>query len=187
MPALVLASGSPRRRDLLRVIGLEPQIEPADIDETPLEGEGAATYVERLAREKATTPVTDLPVVAADTAVVLDGRIIGKPIDRDDAEAILRSLSGCTHQVLTGLAVRQDADVRSVVVTTDVDFVDLSNADIDRYLATDEPWDKAGAYGMQGAGGLFVAEIRGNPSNVIGLPLADLWRLAKSMGIDLFA
>ena len=187
MSTWVLASGSPRRRDLLRVIGLEPQIIPADIDETPEPGEEPPVYVRRLAREKAATPQTEHPVIAADTVVVLDGEIVGKPVDHADGRRILRALSGRTHQVLTGVAVRLGSQIDSTVVETEVDFVDLDDADIDRYLATDEPWDKAGAYGMQGAGGLFVARIRGNPSNVIGLPLADLWQLCSRMDIDLFA
>ena len=128
---------------------------------------------------------TDLPVIAADTAVVLDGEILGKPIDHADAHRMLSGLSGRRHDVVTGVAVRHGDRVESLVARTIVDFVELTDADIEHYLATDEPWDKAGAYGMQGAGGLFVKSIEGNPSNVIGLPLADLWGLCRSMGIDL--
>ena len=167
---LTLASGSPRRLTLLEELGLNPTVRPADIDETPRLGESAATYVERLAVEKgAAVGDTDDVIISADTIVVLDGELLGKPIDDADAASMLRRLSGRTHEVMTGVAVRRGDEVSSFVETTVVHFAELSDADINWYVGTGEPADKAGAYGMQGRGGAFVKSIEGSYDNVIGL------------------
>jgi len=170
--ALILASGSPRRLTLLSELGLTPTVRPADIDETPEPGEAAADYVERLAIEKgaAITAQPEDVVISADTIVVLDGELLGKPIDNADAAAMLRRLSGRTHQVMTGVAVRRGEARNSFVETTTVHFATLTEADITWYVGTGEPTDKAGAYGMQGRGGAFVVSIDGSYDNVIGLP-----------------
>ena len=171
---LILASGSPRRLALLEELGLRPAVRPADIDETPKPNEAAAAYVERLAIEKgAAVPGQVNPedvVISADTIVVLDGELLGKPTNDADAAAMLRRLSGRTHEVMTGVAVRHDERVDSFVETTVVHFGELTDYDIDWYVGTGEPADKAGAYGMQGRGGAFVSSIEGSYDNVIGLP-----------------
>ena len=172
---VVLASSSPRRLDLLRSIGVEPEVRPADIDETPHQGEGPAAYVERLAQGKAVAVArAGEVVVAADTTVVLEGRIIGKPSGRAEALDTLRALSGRTHTVYTGVAVLSPAGTSGVTVTSEVTFVKASEDFLDWYTGTGEPYDKAGAYGLQGAGAMMVAGVRGSVSNVLGLPLAEL-------------
>jgi septum formation protein len=183
---VVLASGSPRRRDLLASLGVTFDVVVPNVDETIAPGELPRPYVERLARAKANAVDQPLSlVVAADTTVVLDGDIIGKPRDRDDARAILTRLGGRTHTVHTGVAVALGSDLRSVVVDTTVTFAPLDSAMIDWYVATGEPDDKAGAYGMQGTGNVLVERIAGSPSNVIGLPLRAVVDLAASLGVDL--
>ena len=146
---LILASGSPRRLTLLQELGLEPLVVPADIDETPQPGEDAASYVERLAIEKGAAVVSgadaDAVIVSADTIVVLDGELLGKPVDDADASAMLRRLSGRTHEVMTGVAMRRGDEVSSFVETTIVHFAELTDDDIAWYVATREPADKAGA------------------------------------------
>ncbi len=185
-PAVVLASGSPRRRDLIASLGLSFEIVVPDIDETTRPGEAPVDYVERLARDKAAAVARPgALIIAADTTVVLGGEIIGKPVDRADARSMLRRLSGRTHTVATGVALALESAVVAEVVETAVTFVALSDAAIDWYVATGEPGDKAGAYGMQGTGNAFVAAIAGSPSNVIGLPLATVITLAASLGVDL--
>ena len=174
----MLASSSPRRLDLLRNIGVEPEVRPADIDETPHEGEDPAGYVTRLARAKAAAVARPGEVVvAADTTVVIDGRIIGKPADRAEALDSLRLLSGRTHTVYTGLAVLSGAGCSGVTVTSEVTFVKASEEFLDWYAGTGEPYDKAGAYGLQGVGAMLVAAVQGSVSNVVGLPLAELHEL----------
>ena len=171
---LILASGSPRRLSLLQELGFDPTVWPTDIDETPRPGETPEDYVERLALEKggalggAIEPAD--VVVSADTIVALDGSLLGKPKNDADATAMLRRLSGRRHHVLTGVAVRRHDTVHSFVETTTVRFGELSDADIAWYVATGEPSDKAGAYGIQGRGGAFVISIEGSYDNVIGLP-----------------
>lgn len=184
MTALVLASASPRRQELLRGLGVEFTVVPADVDERELPGEPPIAYVERVARHKAAAVVAALGtdagnalVLAADTTVDVDGEILAKPVDDDDARRMLRLMSGRTHQVHTAVVLSGQGQVRAVTVTTDVTFVPLGDDVIDWYLAIGEHRDKAGAYGMQGAGGVLVARIDGSPSNVIGLPLAETWRL----------
>jgi septum formation protein len=179
---VVLASSSPRRLDLLRLIGVEPEVRPADIDETPRPGEDPAAYVSRLAQGKATTVARPGEVVvAADTTVVIDGRIIGKPADRPEALESLRTLSGRTHTVFTGVAVLSDSGVASVTVTSEVTFVKISAEFLDWYTGTPEPYDKAGGYGLQGAGAMLVAGVNGSVSNVLGLPLAELNDLVQTL------
>ncbi len=188
---LILASGSPRRRELLSRIGIFPTVEPAAIDETPAEGEGAAAYVERMAREKAVVAARPGRVVlAADTTVALEGVILGKPDDRDDAAAMLRSLSGRTHQVMTGMAVVvTGADgtpvIHSAVDTTDVVASEIAADRIAWYVASGDADDKAGAYGLQGAAGLFVDRIEGSANGVIGLSLLVVEQLFARHGLDL--
>jgi len=183
--ALVLASGSPRRRELLALLAIPFVVSPADIDETPLPGEAATVYVERLAREKAAAVCApEAVVLAADTTVVLDGEILGKPVDDAEAKAMLRALAGRVHLVHTGVAVASAAEVRSLVVTTAVTFPPMSGSDIEWYVATGEPAGKAGAYAIQGAGGLFVERIDGSASSVVGLPLAEARALLRASGVQ---
>jgi len=175
-PRLILASSSPRRRELLSAAGFVLDVVPADIDETPRPGENPRDLVVRLALEKAaktaaTHGSNDVIVVAADTAVVLDDVAYSKPIDDDDARGMLRRLSGRTHQVLTGWCVRQGDEVDSGVVETAVTFRPLADHEIDRWLETGEHRDKAGAYAIQGGAIVFVASVDGCLSNVIGLPV----------------
>jgi septum formation protein len=181
---LVLASASPRRRDLLAAVGLRFIVVPADIDEAPRPWEKPIAYVERLAVAKAQA-VDGEVVLAADTTVSIDGRILGKPRDGADAVAMLRSLQGRTHAVHTGVALRRRDQIASAVVTSEVTFAPVTDAWIDWYVATGEPLDKAGAYAVQGAGGLFVASVEGSPSNVVGLPLHVVAVLARRLGVDL--
>lgn len=187
----VLASGSPRRREILARLDVYPAIEPADIDETPRSDESAAAYVERLAREKAAVSARPGRVVlAADTSVVRDGAILGKPSDPDDARAMLRSLSGRRHDVMTGVAVAvTDAAgttvVHSAVEHGTVEIVDLTADRIDWYATSGEPDDKAGAYGLQGAAGIFADRVDGSVTNVIGLPLPLVDDLFARHGLDL--
>ncbi len=178
---LVLASGSPRRHELLASLGLSFVVDAADIDETELPGEDPRTYVVRLARTKAEhvaarhSPGT--VVIGADTTVDLSGTILGKPDDPAHAAAMLRGLSDATHCVHTGMAVAVagagDAPW-TFISTTDVTFRPLDDDDIARYVSTGEPMGKAGAYAIQGIGGALIARVHGNVQNVIGLPLADL-------------
>jgi septum formation protein len=185
---LVLASASPRRRDLLQLLGLRFEVRPAEADETPRPDEAPAALVRRLATAKAAAVVSgtgDEVVIAADTVVEVDGATLGKPADPDDAAAMLRRLSGRTHRVLTGLAVRHGAGAATAVVVTAVSFTALTEADIAWYVATGEPLDKAGAYAIQGAGGVFVERIDGSYHNVVGLPLAELASTCARMDIDL--
>ena len=181
--SLVLASGSPRRRDLLNGAGLTFAVRAADIDETPLLDESPTAYVRRLSIEKsaasAASPLasTSDVIIAADTTVEANGLILEKPQDDDDAYGMLRRLSGRSHQVHTGVtvSVARDGARRSstILVTTEVFFVSLTDEMIDWYLATGEANDKAGAYGIQGAAAAFVERVDGSVTNVIGLPLAE--------------
>jgi septum formation protein len=184
---LVLASGSPRRHQLLSSVGVDFTAVAPDIDERPVDGEDPITYVERLAREKAVAVAVDPAniVVAADTTVALGRQILGKPADADDARRMLRDLSGRSHDVHTAVAVRVDGRVVSTVVTTRVSMTDLSDDDLDWYLGTGEPLDKAGAYALQEGGGLFVDRVEGSASNVVGLPLAVLAELLAAEGFPL--
>ena len=188
---LVLASQSPRRRQLLEQLGLTFRCEPADVDESWVDGEDPVTYVARVAQLKADAiaerfgRADDICVVAADTTVDLDGEILAKPDDDAHARSMLRSLSGRAHQVHTAVVGWSTTASRTATVTTDVSFVELSDADIDWYLSLGEHRDKAGAYGMQTAGGVFVDRIDGSPSNVIGLPLAETAEILRTCGLPL--
>ncbi len=196
-PRLVLASGSPRRREVLSGLGAAFEVRPVDIDESPAEGEAPDAYVLRLARSKAIASVEtgtggDEIVLAADTIVVLDGALLGKPRDAADAKAMLERLSGRWHEVLTGVAVHSVArgrvarDLRlSDLCRTRVRFAGLSAKEIDWYVGSGEPLDKAGAYGIQGLGALFVDSVEGNYSNVVGLPLPLTYRLLREAGFSL--
>ena len=188
--ALILASASPRRRDLLEQLGVQFRCEPADIDESARTGEKPVDYVERMACEKAAvvaarySEVDGLAVLAADTSVVIDEDVLGKPRDHFDALGMLARLSGRSHSVLTGICLlAPDGDSRSQVVETQVKFVQLTREQCEAYLATDEPWDKAGAYAIQGLAGAFVSAIEGSYSNVVGLPLTETWQLLSGQGI----
>jgi len=183
---VVLASGSPRRAELLRRIGLEPVIRPADVDETPLADEDPGALVARLAGAKAkATWVGEELVIAADTVVVLGDQLLGKPTSVGDAATMLEALSGRTHRVLTGVHLIRGDRSASAVEETSVRFRALTAAEIMAYVATGEPLDKAGGYGIQGAGGMFVESITGSDSNVVGLPLATVVRLAGDLGVEL--
>lgn len=171
---LVLASGSPRRRELLAGIGLDFEVRPADIDESLRPGEGPPEYVRRLSVEKAEAVAADDEVViAADTTVDVDGRTLEKPIDDGHARSMLRLLSGRSHAAHTGVTVLAPSGATTIVVSTTVRFVELDDEMIEWYLATGEANDKAGAYGIQGPAGAFVERIDGSVTNVIGLPLAE--------------
>ena len=183
---LVLASGSPRRRELLALLGLPFDVIPVDLDESVRPGEAPVDLVRRLAIDKAgAIAVPDVVVVAADTTVEVAGEILGKPVDATDARRMLRALSARTHLVHTAVAVRRDARTELEVVTTRVTMAPLTEASIDWYVATGEPIDKAGAYAIQGAGGAFVAAIEGSASNVVGLPLATVVELLRRQGLEI--
>ncbi len=179
---LVLASASPRRRDLLRSIGVDFEVRPADIDESVLPAEDPIAYVRRLSVEKsaAVARAGEL-VVAADTTVEVDGLILAKPVDAADARRMLALLSARTHQVHTGVTVRRDSLLRTIAVTTAVTFVTLDEVTVEWYVGTGEPMDKAGGYAMQGAGGALVGRIEGSVSNVIGLPLAETLDVLRNL------
>lgn len=187
---IILASNSPRRRDLLRQIGLDFTVEPADVDERALPGESPETYAVRVALEKARVASQRAGagvVIAADTIVVLDADILGKPADHRDAERMLAMLSGRMHRVITGLAVMDAATGKALVRVseTKVWFRHLSPDDITWYVGTGEPLDKAGAYGIQGKGALLVSRIEGCYFNVVGLPLSLLFEMLRDLGINL--
>ncbi len=186
-PQLVLASASPRRRALLAQIGVDCSVQPVDIDEAVLPRETPRAYVERLALAKARACCeragTDDVFLGADTAVVLDDAILGKPRDRDDAFGILRRLSGREHAVMTSVALVRGAKEAVRVNTSRVGFGDLSDAMIAAYWETGEPTDKAGAYGIQGRAGAFIHHIAGSYSGVMGLPLYETAALLREFGI----
>lgn len=184
---IVLASSSPRRLALLQRLGVVPVVQPADVDETPRHGESAQALAGRLAVAKvdALLVADDVLVIAADTVVVLDGVILGKPDDHAHATQMLHALSGKSHAVLTGVAVRRGALSAREVVRTEVTFRHLSTAEIDWYVGTGEPMGKAGGYALQGGAGAFVTNLVGSDSNVIGLPLATVVHLARQVGVDL--
>ncbi|MNM23963.1 septum formation inhibitor Maf [Pseudomonas putida] len=187
MTPLYLASGSPRRRELLTQIGVPFIVISAPIDESPLPSESAPAYVERLARAKAAAGLArvDGPavVLGADTAVVLDGRILGKPENREDALAMLADLSGREHQVLTAVALDDGQRVHSFCVTSTVRFRAISTDEAQRYWASGEPVDKAGGYAVQGLGAVFVTGLSGSYSAVVGLPLCETADLLGQFGI----
>jgi len=185
-PVICLASMSPRRRELLVQIGVPHTVVAADVDERLLPGEAPADYVARLARLKATTVRQRgeaLPVLAADTAVVLKGSVYGKPDGRADGLAMLESLAGKTHQVLTAVALATGQDVALRVNCSSVRFRNIERAEMEAYWETGEPCDKAGSYAVQGYGAVFVAALSGSYSGVMGLPLFETAELLRDAGI----
>lgn len=193
MSRVVLASRSPRRLALLRRLGVSPEVVPADIDETPADGEDPVLYVRRLAEAKARAvldkfrergPRSEAIVLAADTTVDLDGRILGQPADEAEARSMLRALSGRAHRVHTGVAVVDGGGrLASAVVSSVVTMVAITDHLLDWYVATGEPFGKAGAYALQGAGGVLVERVRGSQSNVVGLPLRETADLLRRAGV----
>ena len=187
-PRLVLASASPRRRELLERVGLRPVVEPADTDESTLPGEHADDYVVRVAADKARAVALRHPgtvVIAADTAVVLDGVPLGKPGDPADALDMLSKLSGRTHQVLSSVVVVDtDGIEHTALARAIVTMAPSSDEERAWYVATGEPMDKAGAYGIQGIGAVLLERVEGDPTTVIGLPLRTALDLLRAAGVD---
>lgn len=188
---IVLASQSPRRKELLGRMGLEFVTQASKIDESAFDGLEARELVATLSREKAQWIARQLDgetlVIGADTVVVRDGAALGKPKDAEDAVAMLLSLSGRDHQVCTGVTVCRGDRVLTQVEETQVTFRDLTETEVRQYVSTGEPMDKAGAYGIQGLGGLLVEGIRGDYSNVVGLPVCRLGQMLKVFGVDCLA
>ncbi|GGY09559.1 Maf family protein [Paludibacterium paludis] len=187
---LYLASGSPRRRELLTQLGLHFERIHADIDESVLPGEDGVIYTERLAVAKAAAGwgvvvscgLPERTLLAADTTVVLDGEIFGKPEDEADARRMLRAFSGKTHQAITAVAVRRGDTVSVRTSVTDVTFKPLSDEEIQRYIDSGEPFGKAGAYGIQGRAAVFVTRLNGSFTGVVGLPLCETAALLSEFG-----
>ena len=187
VPRVVLASQSPRRRELLTLVGIAHEVRPADIDEAYLAGEQPHAHAERLAREKVAAVSRDDPtalVIGSDTIVVVDGIVLGKPTDAAHAAAMLARLSGRSHIVITAIAVEWRGVIRSAVEEVDVTFHPLTSSEIDAYIATREPMDKAGAYGIQGYGATIVKRVDGDYFAVMGLPLQRLVRLMAELGVS---
>lgn len=177
METIILASASPRRRELLKMAGIPFIIQAADVDESLPQGISPDEAVQLLARKKAKAIDTqDCLVLAADTVVALDGIILGKPHDEEDARQMLRTLSGKTHQVHTGVCLRKDGEETVFCETAKVEFYPLTEEEIDHYVASGEPLDKAGAYGIQGKGALLVRRIDGDYYTIVGLPIARVVR-----------
>ncbi len=182
---IVLASASPRRKALLGLLMANVTTMPSDIDENHRLDESPETYVARMAREKALAcPESIRLVLAADTTVTLDNCVLGKPKNHADARATLTQLSGRSHTVYTAVALRKGGVLKECTVATQVTFADLSSTLIESYLSTDEPWDKAGAYGIQGLAGSFVTAIDGSYSSVVGLPLAETRSMLAEFGVQ---
>ncbi|EOV9739897.1 nucleoside triphosphate pyrophosphatase [Enterobacter hormaechei] len=184
MTSLYLASGSPRRQELLAQLGVSFERIVTGIEEKRAEGESAQQYVSRLAREKAQAGVAcvprDLSVLGADTIVILNGEVLEKPRDADHAARMLRNMSGQTHQVMTAVALADSQYVLDCLVVTEVTFRVLTDEEIAGYVASGEPMDKAGAYGIQGLGGCFVRKINGSYHAVVGLPLVETYELLSN-------
>lgn len=186
-PSLVLASASPRRSELLARVGVEFEVVPADIDEAVHPGETAEVYVRRVAHDKAIAVAAEHPdaiVLAADTAVVLDGEPLGKPLDATDARSMLERLVGRAHEVLTAVVVVRDGNVTSTLERAEVTMAAARPQALDWYVATGEPLDKAGSYAVQGIGAFLVGRIDGDPTTVIGLPLGATLELLRHTGLD---
>ena len=183
---IVLASASPRRGELLRQAGIACEVRPVDLDESVLPGESPERYVLRLAEAKARAawarrPAgSSEPVLAADTTVVLDGRVFGKPADAAEAREMLGRLSGRTHEVHTAIAVIHAGGAATRLCTSRVTMRDIAPEEIDWYCAGDEPWDKAGGYAIQGRAAVFVSRLDGSYSGVMGLPLCETWELLRA-------
>ncbi|MGH8941444.1 MAG: Maf family protein [Acidimicrobiia bacterium] len=188
---LVLASGSPRRRELLERLGLDFDVVAPDVDETRYPDEAPAAYVDRVARSKSAAVAGDgLIVLAADTIVVHEGRIMGKPGHPEEARTMLRRIEGDVHEVFTGLAIGAwdgGARIKSVVDVAQVTMLPMTEEEIAWYVGTGEPLDKAGGYALQGLGGLFVGKVVGSPFTVIGMPIHLIARLLAASGVDLRA
>jgi len=186
---IILASGSPSRRELLNQIGVTYRVHAVDIDETALPDEPPDVYGQRIAAEKSACCVkqfkSTLPVLAADTSVVLNGAIMGKPKDAADAEAMLMALSGRTHQVYTAVSLRNRCQHYEVLSVTDVCFKPLTKAEVRAYWHSGEPVDKAGAYAIQGLGSVFIQSLSGSYSGVMGLPLFETAALLQQQGIKI--
>lgn len=183
---LVLASGSPRRRELLAALNLQFEVRSPDVDETRFPDETPGTYVERIARAKAIAVAgSDDVTMAADTTVVFEGKVMGKPGHPEEARSMLRRLQGARHEVLTGLAVSSHGEIHSLVDATEVEMMSMTDEEIAAYVAGGEPMDKAGAYALQGEGGVFVTSVHGSPSTVVGLPIHQLPRLLGRVGVEL--
>lgn len=189
---IYLASGSPRRREILTGMGVSLERIHADIDESVLPGEDAITYTERLAREKAAAGwqvvqqcgLPERPLLAADTTVVQDGEIFGKPVDEADARRMLQAFSGRSHQAVTSVAVRQGDHVEVRTSVTHVTFKPLGEDEIQRYIDSGEPFDKAGAYGIQGRAAVFITRIDGSYSGVMGLPIHETAQILGNFGFQ---
>jgi septum formation protein len=186
-PQLYLASTSPRRREILQSLGIEFEVALVETDERPLEGESAEDLVLRLAIAKAEAATGAEYVMGSDTVVVLDERVLGKPLDADDAVEMLLTLSGRSHSVLTGVALKTPNGTRVVLSKTDVWFREIDRDEAIRYWHSGEPADKAGSYGIQGLGGMFVEAIKGSYSGVMGLPVFETVELLKSAGIEVLS
>jgi septum formation protein len=185
-PRVILASQSPRRRELLTLVGIPHEVRPADIDETYFPGERPWDHAERLAREKAAVIARQEPdavVIGSDTIVVVDGDVLGKPADEPEARRMLRRLADRSHVVMTAVAVVWRGETRSGVEQVGVDFHPLTDAEIDAYIATREPMDKAGAYGIQGFGAAIVARVDGDYFAVMGLPVQRVVRMLRELGL----
>ncbi|MGB1236792.1 MAG: Maf family protein [Pseudomonadales bacterium] len=190
MTSIVLASASPRRRELLTQLGVAFDLCSADIDERVAEAEGASEYVERMAREKCELVFSRTgggrPVLGADTSVICDHRILGKPVDRDDALSTLALLSGRWHRVITSVALCSEGMTHVINVESRVKFCTLTEQQCSDYWATGEPHDKAGSYAIQGIGGCFVEQIEGSYSAIVGLPLAQTAELLKQHKVPIW-
>ena len=183
LPKLVLASGSPRRSEIMKSVGWEFTKDVPDIDESELEGEDPSTYVQRLAKEKAEAVAESHPneiILAADTTVVIDDQIIGKPRDVDDARRMIRMLSGNWHEVLTGIAVMKDTSAAVGMESTRVKFAPMNDAEIEFLVEKGDPLDKAGAYAVQAQAALFIEGIEGDYWNVVGLPISLVYRMVTN-------
>ena len=188
-PSLILASSSPRRREILDAMGLVFTVQTAAVDETLQQGEAASEMVVRLAASKATAIALqeEQVIIGADTAVVLGDEIFGKPADADDALRMLSRLSGQTHQVMTGVAVASVMGLNTILSVTDVRFREISTDEARRYWQSGEPEDKAGAYAIQGRGGVFVEAIMGSYTGVVGLPVFETARMLHEAGLEVLS
>ncbi len=183
---VVLASSSPRRRELLNLIGIDHEVRPANLDESMRPREAPRRHAERLARDKASAVAMrdpDLITIAADTIVVINRKVLGKPVDKEDAARMLAMLSGREHTVITAVAVSRGKKLRSAIEEVKVKFRRLREEEIEAYIATGEPMDKAGAYGIQGFGATIVERVEGDYFAVMGLPLVRLISLMRDVGV----
>lgn len=190
MQKIILASGSPRRKQILEQVGLKFTVEVSDYEEKPIPGVVPSEFVETLSLEKAKAIAKnhdDAIIIGADTIVVLDNQILGKPKTKEDAREMLKKLSGNTHSVFTGFTIIDTVNKRTITnhVETKIRFKNLSEEEISAYIETEEPMDKAGAYGVQDRGALFVEYIEGDYASVMGLPILKIFEILKTLGIDI--